>query len=168
MASLLSLLLNPKHLLIAALSVALAGTWIAYDVQKHKAMQCSGELALCEANVRGYQAEISSANSIIETLKANLAAIRAQAAEWQKIASEAHDLRLRIFALQSSPKECEVLHEEYRKVASDITGLFNAGGVVRGKVHRADPAGDRAAPEVLPGPGAPGAGGSADDAGAPR
>lgn len=167
MASLLSLLLNPKHLLIAALSVALAGTWIAYDVQKHKAMNCAGSLGLCEADVRGYQAEISSANSIIEALKANLEAIRKQAAEWQMIAAEAHDLRLRIFALQSSPKECEVLHEEYRKVAGDITLYFNAGGV-RGKVKHPDPAGDRAAPDVLPGPGTAGAGRSGDDAGAPR
>lgn len=167
MASLLTLLLNPKNLLILALSVALAGTWFAYDLKKHAALKCSGELALCEANVQGYQAEISSANSIIETLKANLAAIRKQAAEWQKIAGEARDLRMRIFALQSSPKECEVLHEEYRKVAGDITLYFNAGGV-RGKVHRPDPAGDRAAPEVLPGPGAAGAGGAEDDAGAPR
>jgi hypothetical protein len=163
MASLVSLLLNPKNLLILALSVALAGTWFAYDLKKHAAMTCSGELALCEANVDGYQAEISSANSIIETLKANLAAIRRQAAEWQKIASEAHDLRLRIFALQSSPKECEVLHAEYQKVAGDITLYFNAGSV-RGKVNRPDPAGDRAAPEVLPGPGAAGAGGAEDDA----
>jgi len=163
MASLLSLLLNPKNLLIAALSVALAGTWLAYDLKKHAALKCSGELALCEANVQGYQAEISSANSIIEALKANLAAIRKQAAEWQKIAAEAHDLRLRIFELQASPKECEVLQDEYREVAGDITLYFNAGGV-RGKVRRPDPAGDRAAPEVLPGPGASGAGGAGDDA----
>jgi len=167
MASLLSLLLNPKNLLIAALSVALAGTWLAYDLKKHAALKCSGELALCEANVQGYQAEISSANSIIEALKANLAAIRKQAAEWQKIAAEAHDLRLRIFELQASPKECEVLQDVYRDVAGDFTLYFNAGGV-RGKVRRPDPAGDRAAPEVLPGPGASGAGGAADDAGAPR
>lgn len=163
MASLLSLLLNPKNLLIAALSVALAGTWVAYDVQKHKAMKCAGELALCEADVRGYQAEIASAASIIETLKKNLEAIRKQAAEWQRIADGAHELRVRILELQASPKECEVLQDEYRKVAGDITVYFNTGGV-RGKVRHPDPAGDRAAPEVLPGPGAAGAGGPGDDA----
>jgi len=163
MASLLTLLLNPKNLLIAALSVALAGTWFAYDLKKHQALQCSGELALCEANVRGYQAEILSANSIIEALKKNLEAIRKSAEEWKRIAAEAGDLRRRIFELQASPKECEVLHAEYQKVAGDITLYFNAGGV-RGKVHRPDPAGDRAAPGVLPGPGAAGAGGAEDDA----
>jgi len=163
MASLLSLLLNPKNLLIAALFVALAGTWCAYDLKKHEALACAGGLALCESNVRGYQAEISSANAIIEALKKNLEAIRQQAAEWRKIAAEAHDLRARIFALQSSPKECEVLQDEYRKVAGDITVLFNTGGV-RGKIRRPDPAGDRAAPGVLPGPGAAGPGGPADDA----
>lgn len=162
MASLLSLL-NPKNLLIAALSVALAGTWFAYDLKKHEALKCSGEMALCEANVRGYQAEISSAGSIIETLKRNLEAIRKQAAEWQRIADGAHELRVRILELQASPKECEVLQDEYRKVAGDITLYFNTGGV-RGKIRRPDPAGDRAAPGVLPGPGAAGAGGAGDDA----
>ena len=163
MASLLSLLLNPKNLLIAALSVALAGTWFAYDVQKHKAMTCSGELALCAKDVDGYRAEMAGANSIIEALKKNLEAIRRQAEEWKRIAAEAGDLRRRIFELQSSPKECEVLHAEYQTVAGDITLYFNAGGV-RGKVRHPDPAGDRAAPEVLPGPGAAGAGGPGDDA----
>lgn len=163
MASLLTLLLNPKNLLIAALSVALAGTWVAYDLKKHAALKCSGELALSEANVQGFQAEMASANAIIETLKKNLDAIRRQVEEWKLLAAETTDLRRRIFELQSSPKECEVLHAEYQKVASDITGLFNAGGV-RGKVHRPYPDGDRAAPEVLPGPGAAGAGGPGDDA----
>lgn len=167
MASLLSLLLNPKNLMIAALSIALAGTWFAYDLKKHAALKCSGELGICEANVRGYQAEISSAAGIIEAMKANLEAIRRQAEDWKRTAAEAGDLRRRIFELQSSPKECEVLHAEYQKVAGDITLYFNAGSV-RGKVNRPDPAGDRAAPEVLPGPGAAGAGGAEDDARAPR
>jgi|GEM_PF-4910926 hypothetical protein len=163
MAKILTLILNPRHLLIAVLSIALAATWVAYDVQKHKAMKCSGTLALCETNVEGFKAEISSANSIIESLKRNLAAIRLQAEEWRLLAAGADELRRRILELQESPRECEVLHEEYRKVAGDITLYFNDGGL-RGKIHRPDPAGDRAAPEILPGASAPAAGGAEDDA----
>jgi len=163
MATVLGLLLNPRNLLIAALSFTLAVTWLAYDRQKHAALQCAGSLALCEANVRGCQAEISSAAGIIEVLKRNLDAVRKQAVEWQRIADGAQELRARILAMQANPKECEVLQDGYRKVAGDITVLFNTGGV-RGKIRRPDPAGDRAAPGVLPGPGAAGPGGPADDA----
>ena len=155
MASLLSLLLNPKNLLIAALSVALAGTWVAYDVQKHKAMKCAGELALCEADVRGYQAEIASAASIIETLKKNLEAIRKQMDAWQKIAAEAEDFSRRILAAAEGRRECEVENAELAQIAVDLTDHFNRS--VRRKVGRPAPAGDRPAGDVLPPAGAAGA-----------
>jgi len=151
MASLLSLL-NPKNLLIAALSVALAGTWFAYDLKKHEALKCSGEMALCEANVRGYQAEISTANSIIEALKGNLAAIRRQMDEWKRIAADAEAFSDRLLAAAEGRKDCEVYHAENARLVDEFVDGFNAR--VRGKVKHPAAAGDRPAAEVLPAAGA--------------
>ncbi len=152
MASLLSLLLNPKNLLILALSVSLAGTWFAYDVQKHKAMKCSGELALCEANVNGFKAEMASANGIIEALKANIASIRRQLDEWKRIAADAQAFGDRLLAAAEANKGCEVYHAENARLVDEFVGGFNAR--VRGKVVHPAAAGDRPAAEVLPAAGA--------------
>lgn len=163
----LALLLNPKNLLIALLSVALAGTWLAYDVKKHAAMKCEVSLVLAEKDIAGFKAEVSSLNAIIEALKANLAAIKKQAQEWQRMATEANDLRRRIIELQNTPRECEVLQNEYSKVAGDITDYFNSARV-RGKIKHPDAPGDRGPAEVLPGPGTPGPSEPVNDAPTPR
>lgn len=162
----LAFLLKPSNLIISALAVLLAVTWAVGDVRKHKILKMEAEAVKCQAQVTGYKAEMSAANAIIEALKANLEGIRKQAAEWQRIASEAKSLRLRIIELQNTPRECEVLQNEYSQVASDIVVYFNGG--VRGKIKRADPAGDRATGEVLPSSGAPGPAGPRDDAPAAR
>lgn len=155
MASLVSLLLNPKNLLIVALSVALAATWLAYDVQKHKALKCSGELALCEKDVEGFRAEVAAANGIIEALKKNLEAVRKQMDAWRRIAAEAEDFSRRILAAAEGRRNCEVENAELAKIAVDLTDHFNRS--VRRKVSRPAPAGDRPAGEVLPPARAPGA-----------
>ena len=166
MGTVLKLLANPKNLLILALAVLLAMTWFVGDARKHKILTMESAAVKCEAQVTGYKAEMSAANAIIEALKANLEGIKKQAAEWQRIASEAKSLRLRIIELQNTPRECEVLQNEYSKVASDIVVYFNGG--VRGKINRPGPAGDRAAGEVLPGTDKAGPAGPRDDAPAAR
>lgn len=151
MASLVSLLLNPKNLLIIALSAALAATWIAYDVQKHKAMRCAGELALCEGSLENTRSALAGANGIIEGLKANLAGIRRQMEKWRQIATESAEFSRRILEAAESRKDCEVYHAENARLVDEFVDGFN--GRVRGKVVRPGAAGDRAAPEILPAPG---------------
>lgn len=155
MSALLSLLLNPKNLLIALLSVALGLTWFAYDMKKHSLLKCEGKLATAEEGVKDGQEKIAAANVIIDGLKANIAAIRKQLESWKKIAADAEEFSRRILAAAEGKKECEVYHAENAKLAVDITDYFNSS--VRRKINRPAPAGDSSAGQVLPPAGAPGA-----------
>jgi hypothetical protein len=150
-----SLLLNPKNLLIGFLAVALGLTWVGYQTKKVEVANCKGELGICQRDVEGYQAEMASANGVIEKLKANLASIRVQMDEWKRIAAEAQDFADRLLAAAESKKDCEVYHAENARLTDEFVDGFNVR--VRGKVHRPDSAGDRAAPEVLPPAVPPGA-----------
>lgn len=155
MASLLTLLLNPKNLLIAALSVALAGTWFAYDAKKHAAITCQGKLEAAEKDVAVYRAELGEANGIIEALKKNIAGIRKQLDQWKRIAADAEEFSARLLAAAESKKDCEVYHAENARLVDDFVDGFNSG--VRRKIDRTGSPGDRAAEKVVPAPGSAGA-----------
>jgi len=151
-----SLLLNPKNLLIVALAVALGLTWVGYQDKKVELAGCRSELGICQKDVTGFQAEVTSMNGIIEKLKANLAGIRAQMKKWEQIAIEAREYSARLLAAAEAKVECEVYNAENARLADEFIDGFNRS--VRRKVNRPASAGYSGAPEVLPASPASGAG----------
>ena len=141
-------LLKPSNLIIAALVAALGVTFFAYKEQKYELAVCSGNLGICQKDVAGFQAEITSANGIIEALKKNLEGIKDQMREWQLIASEANEYAERLLAAAEAKVDCEVYNEENARLTDEFVTGFN--GRVRGKVKHPASSSDSTAPEVLP------------------
>lgn len=160
MGTILSLLLNPKNLLIIGLSLAAGFLWFQNGNLKEDVVTCEADLKSAKDANEQYKTEMSEANTMIGILKSNLASIKKQAAEWQRMASSADELRKRIIEL-SKQKDCKVFSDETFITASDITYYFNTHGVVRGKVKHPDASGsDPATKEVLPEAAPPDTGGS--------
>lgn len=144
----LSLLLKPSNIAIMLLSVMLAMTWAGYQTKKVQLAECRGELSVCQRDVDGYKAEMSSANSIIESLKANLASVKRQLGEWKQIAADADAFAQRLLAAAEAKVECEVYHAENARLTDEFVDSFNSR--VRGKVSKPASAGDREAGKVVP------------------
>lgn len=149
MASLIVWLLQPKNLLIVLLAVCLGLTWLAYDLKKHSLMKCDANLALTEKAVTEGQEKLSAANTIIDGLKKNLAAIKKTVLEMGALREEANRLRQKLYELQDRPLTCPELEMKYEEISIDAAKFFNSGGV-RGKIRHPDaPASDSGSGQVL-------------------
>lgn len=130
------------------LGVLLALLWAANQEKKIRLATCSGNLEVCQKDVAGFQAEITSAQGIIEAMRGNLNSIKKQMDTWKQIAYDAQEYSQRLLAAAESKKDCEVYHEENARLADEFVNGFNSR--VRGKVNRPAPTDNRSAPEVLP------------------
>jgi hypothetical protein len=90
-------------------------------------------------------AQIASALSIIETLKANVTRAQKALKEMEFIRSEANDLRRQLVAMQDKQYTCPELEAKYEDYSIDVARKYN--GWLRGKVNRLPAPADR------PGPG---------------
>jgi DNA repair exonuclease SbcCD ATPase subunit len=149
----MSLLLNPR----VWIAVAVAGLilFLYLDIQGKKVTIAilEGDKAVLQQTNEELGKQLINLASMVETLKANLAAAKKSIKDMQAIKDEANVLRRRIIELQNTPGACEEIKNEYQKISSDITAMFNDR--VQRKISVPKPDGDRTAPKVLPSPAAP-------------
>jgi DNA repair exonuclease SbcCD ATPase subunit len=160
----MSLLLNPKLWIAAGITALIVFLYLDIQAKKVTIATLEGDKAVLTQENQDLGKQIINLASIITTLKANLEAAKKSIKEMQAIKDEANVLRRRIIELQNKPGACEEIKNEYQKISSDITLLFNDR--VQRKISVPKPDGDRTAPQILPGPVAPDVGRPQGNAGA--
>jgi hypothetical protein len=90
-------------------------------------------------------AQIASALSIIETLKANVTRANKALKEMEFIRSEANDLRRQLIAMQDKPLTCPELEAKYEDYSIDVARKYNSW--VHGKVRSMPAPADSASPD---------------------
>lgn len=149
----LAWLLRPSNLLIMALVVLLATTWAGYHVKKTQLAEAKAALSVCQRDVSGYQAEMASANRVIEALKANLESVKRQLGEWKQVAAESEAFAQRLLKAAEAKATCEEYNAENARLVDEFVRSFNNS--VRRKISYPGASGDRATEAVVPKAGAP-------------
>jgi len=149
----MSLLLNPKVWIVAGITALIVFLYLDIQAKKTVIATLEGDKAVLTQENQDLGKQIVNLANIITTLKANLEAAKKSIKDMQAIKDEANVLRRRIIELQNTPGACEEIKNEYQKISSDITAMFNDR--VQRKISIPKPDGDRTAPEVLPSPVAP-------------
>ena len=163
----LTLLLNPKNLLIAALAVALGLTWIVADARKHKVMEQDTKIVQLQENVKSITVASESKQVALDSCADNLKDIQNAYEEMKKAAEQTKVYRKKwkqVTAEQAElppPTDGEPclnggkIDEGHKTILAAAVAGFNSY-IVRGKVSRpgAD-SGGGSAPPVLPPASAP-------------
>lgn len=146
----MSLLLNPKLLIAAGITALIVFLYLDIQAKKVTIANLEGDKAVLTQENQDLGKQLVSLSGMVATLKANLEAARKSVVEMQKVKDEANVLRRRIIELQNTPGACEEIKNEYQKISSDISLLFNDR--VQRKISIPKPDGDRATGKVLPSP----------------
>jgi predicted nuclease with TOPRIM domain len=118
----------------AAVLVAFIMFTLYADLQKNKIQVATltGEKTALTNEKFSLAAQLASALSIIETLKADLVRSRKTLKELEFVRNEFNDLRRKFAELQDKPYTCPELETRYEDYSIDIARKYN--GFLRGKV----------------------------------
>lgn len=136
----MQLLFNPKVWLAVGISAVILFMWTNIQTKKliiagkdTQITKLDGEKTALTQERDSLLAQLASALSIIETLKADLARSRKTLKELEFVRNEFNDLRRKFAELQDKPYTCPELETRYEDYSISIASKYNY--FVRGKVN---------------------------------